>query len=124
MKLTPQAVDELMKACLFADGVSDGAIEVEGVVSKFEFDPKRIASHSAAIGDLLAELPDQFQMPKGGGWTFLNACQDRHGNQWTDEHRTMERLFCLGIAAGKAQWVLPRDMWAALPGGMPYVAVS
>jgi hypothetical protein len=125
MKLTPQAVDDLMHKCLFAEGEAhNDAIEVEGIVSKFGFDPKRVTSHSADIGDLLAELPDNFHVSKGGGWSFLNACEDRHGNLWTGEHRTMEHLFCLGIAAGKAQWLLPRDMWSALPGGMPYVSVN
>jgi len=56
--------------------------------------------------------------------SFLNACQDRNGNQWTDLHQRMEQLFVLGQAAGFVSCLLPRDMWAALPGGMPYYVVS
>lgn len=124
-KLTPQAVNTLVAKCLFGDGEpTDDAIKVKGIVRSFGFDPNRIAEHASQIGDLLAELPDQFQVTKGGGWTFLNACEDRHGNLWTGEHQAMESLFCLGIAARKAQWLLPRDMWSVLPGGMPYVVVS
>ena len=91
----------------------------------FAFHSVRIAEHSNRIAALLAELPNEFQPgPRGGGgWTFLNACNDRHGNLWTGDHATMEALFCLGIAAGRARWLMERDMWDVLPGGMPYVAV-
>jgi len=32
-------------------------------------------------------------------------------------------IFCLGIAAGKASYVFPREAWSALPGGVPYVVL-
>jgi hypothetical protein len=122
MKLTPQAVDALLEACLAREGDSD-PVRVDGIVRSVAFSPARIAEHTSEISTLLAELPDEFQPGKGGGWTFLNACTDRHGELWTGEHRTLESLFCLGIAAGKAKWLMPRDMWDAFPGGMPYVSV-
>ena len=122
-RLTSEAVTALTKECLFKeDEPRDGAVEVAGVISKFSFCPERIAEKTAAITELLAELPDEFKQTGGGGWSFLNACLDRDGKQW-GEHRDMEALFCLGIAAGKAKWQLPRDMWDVLPGGMPYVVV-
>lgn len=123
-KLTSEAVDAMMHECLFKEGepVSD-AIVVSGIVAKFNFHPGRIGEKTPAIAELLAELPERFHLGTGGGWTFLNACMDRHGNQW-GEDRDMEALFCLGIAAGKAQWLMSRDMWDVLPGGMPYVVVA
>lgn len=60
----------------------------------------------------------------GGGWTFLNACHDRHGNLWTGFHRRMEELFMLGLAIGKVHCLFPRDLWDALPGGMPFYMVD
>lgn len=123
MKLTPQAVDTLLATCRAKEGDPGDPVKVEGIVRSLAFNNARIADHAAEIGELLAELPDEFLLTKGGGWTFLNACNDRHGHLWTGEHRTMESLFCLGIAAGKAKWLMPRDMWDVLPGGMPYVAV-
>jgi hypothetical protein len=36
----------------------------------------------------------------------------------------MEMLFCLGIGMGLAKWLLPKNMWSALPGGMPYVGIT
>lgn len=124
-KLTSQAVQAMMLVCLFAeDEPTDRAIIVKGILHDYGFHPDRIAKNADAIGELLAELPDEFQRTKGGGWTFLNACMDKHDHQWTGEHLMQERLICLGIAAGKAKWLMPRDLWDKLPGGMPYVSVN
>jgi hypothetical protein len=125
MELTSQEVNRLMGECLFKDGEpTDDAVVVEGIVSTFGLNPQRVTERAEQISDLLAELPEEFQAAKGGGWTFLNACEDCHGRQWTGEHSVMENLFVLGIAAGKAKWLLPRDMWSEPPGGMPYVAIT
>lgn len=123
-KLSADAVEKLVKECLFRDGedTSDPAL-AEGITRKFGFNRTRLSERTGEIKEMLAELPDEFQASKGGGWTFMNACVDRDGRQW-GEHRDMENLFCLGIAAGVAQWQMPREMWNILPGGMPYVAVN
>lgn len=130
MELTSDAVDQLVGKCLFTkeeapDGTTpDNTLIVEGIMRKYGFHPDRVAENADAISALLSELPPEFQATNGGGWTFLNACYDRHGNQWTGLHAKMEALFCLGIAAGKARWLADRDMWSAFPGGMPYVSVN
>ena len=123
--LTVDAVNKIMLICLFAEyeDMAD-AIKVEGIVNNYAFHPQRIHEHAAEISRLLSELPTEFQATGGGGWSFLNACNDKHGNQWTGLHQQMERLFALGIAAGKARWLFPRDMWAMLPGSVPYVSVN
>jgi hypothetical protein len=36
----------------------------------------------------------------------------------------MEHLFQLGLAAGYVKPLLPREMWAAFPGGVPYYVVN
>ena len=56
--------------------------------------------------------------------SFLDACMDKHGNQWTDFHQTMEQLVQLGIAIGEVEYCLPRDLWSALPGGVPFLVVK
>lgn len=118
-KLTPEAVEDLMRECL---SPGDGK-QVTGISRTFTFDETKIAENADLISELLHELPEEFMMSGGGGWSFLNACNDKHGRQWTGFHAVMEALFCLGIAASKAKWLLPRDMWSVLPGGMPYVGV-
>lgn len=115
-------VKVLMEKCLIPhlDG-AEGAVVVEGIRHKFAFAPEKIQTHRAEIKALLDEMPEEFHLSGGGGWSFLNLCMDKHGEQW-GEHHTMESLIALGQAAGMAHYQLPRDMWEALPGGMPYVA--
>ena len=73
---------------------------------------------------MLGELPDEFHQVGGGGWSFLNACNNRHGELWTGEHRIMELLVMLGIGIGRVRFVMPRDLWSEMPGGMPYFMVT
>jgi hypothetical protein len=126
--LTSGTVQDIVKQVLFkADELVDGnepvgAIKVDGLVNNFAFHPERIAQAKPQIDALLAELPDNFHRNKGGGWTFLNACQDRDGEQWTGFHQAMEQLVCLGIAVGSASWMM-REMADILPGGVPYFEV-
>jgi hypothetical protein len=76
------------------------------------------------IETMLDELPDEFKKTGGGGMSFLNACNDKHGNQWTDLHQRMEQLFQLDIGIGKVKCLMPREMWGILPDGMPYYVVN
>jgi len=126
-KLTAAAVEKILIDCLFNDEETAGGtpaeiVKVEGIVTEFGFHPGRLASHRDAIKALLDELPQPFQAATGGGWSFLNACVDKNGEQW-GEHRNVEQLCALGIALGLAKWQFPRSMWPALPGGMPYFGV-
>lgn len=116
MSISPERVEELFLDCLSKEGSI-----VEGITANFGMD---VTGHEDEIGGMLSHLPNEFMAQGGGGWTFLNACMDKKGDQWTGSHRTMEQLFVLGIAADKAQWLLPKDMWPALPGGLPYVVIK
>lgn len=123
-KLKSETVSAIFKDCLFAEQpVRRSYLPAEGVTMKVGFDPDKVSAHDGEIAALLAELPDQFDEVKGGGWSFLNACYDKHGAQWTGMHSVMEELFLLGIAAGRVKCLLPREMWSALPGGVPYYVV-
>lgn len=124
-QLNDDQVVNVLKECLFRDGEdATNAVIVEGIVNTYGFDPDRLKTHEEEIVRMLAELPKQFRKSGGGGWSFLQACEDRHGRQWTGLHRTMEGLFVLGMAVGKVQCQLPREFWNALPGGMPYYVVE
>jgi len=121
--LTADAVSRIFDDCVVRYPLNNGTeVYVEGIVHGFYFLGERLAVHEAAIGALLAELPTPFRADKHG-WSFLNACYDRHDREWTDLRWTMERLFALGIATGQAEWLTPRELWDACPGGMPYVVV-
>ena len=122
--LDPQRVEAIFLDCLFQEGEDvSNRVEAEGMAT-VGFHPGRLEGHKAEIEALLDELPDEFKQSGGGGMSFLNACMDRHGNQWTGLHQRMEQLFLLGIAIGKAKLLVPRRMWAVLPGGMPYYVIN
>lgn len=131
MKLTANAVAEILSDCLYTDEeIPNGeppedAVLVEGVLSNFGLHPGRLETHKAEIAELLAQLPTNFQpLPDGGGgWSFLNACMTEGGVQW-GEHRDIERLVVLGIATEQASFSMPRDMWSILPGSLPYFGVK
>lgn len=122
--LNPERVEQIFLACLFKDGEDHSKyIPALGITSNVGFHPGRIEEHKAEIAAMLDELPDDFKESGGGGMSFLNACNDRHGKQWTNFHQRMEQLFQLGLAIGKATCLMPREMWGVLPGGMPYYVV-
>lgn len=124
MELTSTNVETVFMECLFEEReVEESPVEVEGIMSKVKFHPERLEGHRDNVKAMLAELPDDFQPTGGGGTSFLNACNDKSGKQWTGEHHRMEQLFQLGIGLGLAKWCLPREAWPALYGGMPYVMV-
>jgi len=114
--INPNEVVELFESCLRNPEDKD-AVKVEGIV----FDALlNVKGKEEQITKMLDGLPDSFRQSEGGGCSFLAACQDRNDEQWTGLHQTMSQLFLLGMAAGKVKLCLPKAMWAALPGGMPY----
>ncbi len=124
-KLTSDRVTKTFLDCLFKEGEdTSNHIKAEGIVTNVGFHPERLASHKSEVDEMLGELPKEFQKDSGGGWSFLNACNDKDGNQWTGLHRTMEQLFLLGIALERVKIQLPREVWSALPGGMPYLVID
>lgn len=122
-----ERVVEITRDCLAEDADDPSNIVVEGIVHNYALVLSKLNEHRIEVAGMLVRLPMQFRpaaMGGGGGWSFLNACNDSNGEQWTGVHLTMESLFVLGIGMGLAEWLLPKDMWSALPGGMPYVAVK
>jgi hypothetical protein len=123
-KLTPPRVMEVFEDCLFKDGEDTStALVVEGIVNKYGLNPERVEKHREDVRELLSQLPVDFFPGSGGGMSFLNACNNRDGELWTGEHRVMECLFVLGMALELVVCLLPREIWPALPGGMPYYMV-
>jgi hypothetical protein len=123
--LNSEKVEAIFMDCLFKDGEdTSNHVRVEGIMSTVGFNPERLEIHRADIEAMLNELPDQFKKSGGGGWSFLNACDDKYGNQWTGFHQHMDQLFQLGVGLDKVQCQLPREMWSVLPGGMPYYVIN
>ena len=122
--LTAANVTEVFMDCLFRDGEDTSkAVVAEGIINKFGFHPDRLDLHKSEIRAMLEGLPDDFQPDKGGGTSFLNACMTKDGEHW-GEHQNMEQLLALGIATKQATILMPRELWGALPGSMPYIGVT
>lgn len=119
-------IEKIFLDCLYKpeeidnDKTPQDAVLVQGIVRDFGFHPQRLQSHKEEIRLLLTEMPKEFHKQGGGGWSFLNLCMDKNGDQW-GEHPNMEQLVALAIGCGLGNYQLPKDLWASLPGGMPYV---
>lgn len=123
--LKSERVNEIFVDSLFkVNEDTTNHVKAEGITSVVGFNPERLDGHKAEITLMLDELPDVFKAGHGGGMSFLQACEDRHGNQWTGSHQRMEQLFQLGIAIDKVECLMPRAMWSMLPGGMPYYCIK
>lgn len=133
MELTTQNVDAVVRRVLYTreetgqaegDDIPNGAVVVNGIVTKYAFHPDRLKESVEDIRSMLRQLPDVFHKGTRDGYSFLGACNDRSGRQWTGEHRVMEALFCLGLGVGAVVELMPRDLWSILPGGVPYYGVD
>lgn len=110
--------------CLSAKGeLNLQTIAVEGITVTANFSSEKIKKHEQDIMEMLSQLPDEFMVNKGGGWSFLNACLTNTGEMWTYEHSVMEKLFLLGMGINKVKCALPREFWGCFPGKMPYYII-
>ena len=123
--LTSERVEEVFMDCLYKDmEARKDAVIVMGIILNVGFHPERLEAHRQDVKVMLAELMPEFHQKTGGGWTFLNLCNDKHGRQWTSFHEIQEQLCLLGNALGLSEYLMDREMWAAMPGGVPYFMVK
>jgi len=124
MKLEAKTVHDTFLKCLFEEGEDTTShIKAEGVMINIGFNPKKIEENKETIKQLLDELPENFRKEVGGGYSFLAAAEDKHGNQW-GEHSNIDELLTLGLASGNVEYLMPRALWGTLPGGMPYFVIK
>lgn len=122
-ELTAENVEKVFTECFFKEGEDTSkAVLAEGVMHNVGFHPERLEAHKVEIADFLDQLPSPFKKEVGGGWSFMNACETSNGRQW-GEHRSIEQLLLLGLAAGLVEYGMHRELWVVLPGGVPYFAV-
>ena len=124
--LTADRVMQLIKECASetVDETDDNNIIIEGIINKVSIRKDKLKEHEEEIFGMLLELPEEFLKSKGGGMTFLMMCNDKDGKMWTGLHPVMEALVVLGIGINKVSYCLPKEMWVALPGRMPYLVVN
>ena len=124
MELTAENVNKVLTDCLYKEGEdTTNHVAVKGVRLNIGFNPERLEKHKQDIELMLGQLPDEFKKETGGGYTFLNACVTVNKNQW-GEHENVDELLVLGLAIKKVEFLMPREDWKKLPGGMPYFVVN
>ena len=125
MELTAENVSRIFKDCLSSEKKGKDVVLVPSVVEnvEFAFDTNKLTLYKSEILSMIGELSEHFHERSGGGWSFLQLCMKRNGTQWTGLHAVMDQLLCLGIGIKTMKYLLPRQMWHVLPGGMPYVAI-
>jgi hypothetical protein len=120
-----ERVTQTVMACMYSDEdvealhgePPEDAIIVEGLTANFGFKPENVRANTDAINKLIDEIvPEDFYK----GMSFLNLPLDKNGELW-GEHQQAEALYAMAKAVGRAEFVLPREMWGAFPGGMPYI---
>lgn len=132
MDLTSKNVNHTIVDCLYRSeelqglekgAAPEGAILVPGITHDFGFHPERLQSHMEDVLSMLDQIPTNFFKETGGGWSFLNLCETKDGEQW-GEHRDCEALYTLAAGLKLAGFCLPREMWMIMPGGVPYLWFS
>lgn len=117
-------VHELLMDCLFiGKEKTDNAMIIDGIAGKFGLNPIKVEKNKKKILEILKQLPLDFRQEYGGGMSFLNMGEDKDGNHW-GEHRAMEQLVVLGLATKNLVYLMPKEMWSALPGQMPYLVLK
>jgi len=128
MELTSENVFAVIDDCFAGkDALPVNTITIAGVRVDYIFNPKKVQAHKQNIESMIDQLPLMFRSTGDGaglGGSFLDMVIDINNNQWTDLHGVAEGLLALGIAIGKMDYNLPRSLWHALPGGMPYVYIK
>lgn len=121
MELSSDNVQALLADCMGEDGNNPNGITVEGVINTYWLDKAKLETHRQELRSMIEQLPNEFLADGGGGWSFLNLCMRRDGEQWTGLHLMQERFYVMAAGLGMAKIQLPREMWSALPGSVPYM---
>lgn len=127
MSIDANEVEKVYVDCLVESATmleSLGVVAVEGVLHKHAFLREQLDGHRETIVGWLRQMPDEFHESRGSGWSFMNACNTKDGEQWTGLHQRMDQLFAMGQGLGVVKCAVPRKMWFVFPDSMPYYTVN
>lgn len=120
-------VNRIMRDCLYDEDelsnkevVPVEPIIVPAITLTYGLHPGRVALHEKEIIECISGFNDEFYHNKGGGMSVVQLAVDPEGTHW-GEHPDIECLCVLAIASKHGRWLLPRDLWGGLFGGMPYI---
>ena len=126
--INPEEVRTVLKECFYnqeelKNGKPENIVIAEGITRKFGFNPIRLEEKRSKVIVWLEALPRQFHKDGGGGWSFLNMCNQADEVRWTDSQQCMEELLCLGLGLGLIRYCMPREFWGIHPGSVPYLVI-
>lgn len=131
-------VDALLKLCLFATVHGEDKVQgldpdtfvalpdallTRAVIHAFGFSKTALDKYKEHIMKELAGMQDTFFQTPDGGMSMLAMVYDRNEVHWA-EHRNAEALIALGLGIEMVSFILPREMWNAFPGSMPYIVIN
>lgn len=134
IRIDARRVEEIFLDCLFRDKEIDGegkprhpdmVVMSEGIKGRFGLHKKRLERYYNEIEGMLYDLDPVFYEPNnlGNGESFQKFSLRQDGEPWGTD-REAEMLMVLGIGLKLVKNVLPRQLWAKLPGGMPYISIT
>ena len=130
MALNGHNVQKVFLDCLFKDEEigEDGKptipyVEVQNLTKIIGFHPDRLEKHRQDIIDFCQQLPEEFRMDVGGGWSFLKMVGTKDEYLWGGQENA-NQLLALGLGIKIMKILLPRELWIALPGGVPYIGID
>jgi len=110
MKLTRRNLVEVLKNTMFQDGEDvRTAILGNGVGMTIGFHPERLKHYTGEITELLNDLPQGVK--DENGLSLVDTCFNKDGDIWNNDPETMDMLICLGMAAGKLKFDIPKEEW-------------
>ena len=101
-------------------------VTVEGWLLRHTFSVRWLQTHREDIIRMLLCLPEGLRADEGNGGTIgLMVLRGQQTKEvWTKDMSDVEKLLALGLASGLMSFCAPRNRWASLPGGFPYVRVE
>jgi len=96
------------------------SILIHGTLDVFSIDPSKV--DRTQVIDWLNQLDDAFMDNAGGGMSLMNMVETKDHELWGEQYHA-DQLYVLAAALGLAAYSLPRPVWPALPGGMPYITI-
>jgi hypothetical protein len=123
--LTSARVLEVYQQCWRPEGSAPAHnVEVEGWLVRHTFSIMRLQRSRETIIRMLLSLHPGFRSDEGQGGSVGAMVTRGDGNVWSTDLTDIEKLVALGLASGLVTFCAPRDKWASLPGGLPYVRVE
>ncbi len=107
--------------CLFREGEdTTNNVQVEGPTNIFHLHPERLEEQRELVKACLAELPPIFKE----GYSSMKLCKNKDGDHWTGNQKNCQELVIMAVGLNLMSYCTPRDVWSAMPGGVPYVIVN